>query len=235
MSLFRIILVILFGFGSSQLLMGMEKEQKVTKFKYSNPYFDSELRKVLLLLMQHNSDHENFPLNKDVIMVIVQKNYDLHYDQLLKSKIELDDFDYITMNDEGRRMFDKCTWAVQYYRYHGNQRYASGSWGVVKEKNKKLCGLIAQDEYKKILDVPLRLRSKAGLLCTLKVVEGSPISDLDFPRKYRVEAKLLVPEEYEESVFKEVITSNALTLHEQLIQESLETVQLDRFNVRNQE
>ena len=73
MSFLRVIVVIMFGFGSAPLL-GMEKEQKLTPFKYSNPYFDPELQKTLLLLMQKNSDHEKLALDKDIVMVIAKKN-----------------------------------------------------------------------------------------------------------------------------------------------------------------
>ena len=76
MSRFRFILVGLLSFGLSPLLMGMEKEQQLTTFKYSNPYFDPELQKTLMLIMWKNRD-QNFGLTKDVLGVIAKKNYPL--------------------------------------------------------------------------------------------------------------------------------------------------------------
>ncbi|HEX4069434.1 MAG TPA: hypothetical protein VHX42_05030 [Candidatus Babeliales bacterium] len=206
MSRFKAILVGLLSFGLSSVLVGMEKEQKLIKFKYSNPYFDPELQKTLLLLMQKNNDTEDeeLSLSKDVVKVIAKKNYDLHCDKvpfvglgsilplLLNRKhriaqfqgadISLNDFHLMSMNKEGRDIFcDLISCIPMASPYQDDLTYKSANeYGYSYElKTNRIKGFLSQDDYNKVLDLPLALRRKVGKLCPVKVIERT-ISPIDF-------------------------------------------------------
>ena len=221
MSRFNAILLAILSFGSSSLLMGMEKEQKLAPFKYSNPYFNQELRKSLFLIMQKNAYFDSLNLDKDVIKVIAKKSYDLYRDSLLDgdqlSKIHLlyvkerpglflerllhrgnesfkfqqfhglnnitrtnqfhgksirvDDFDLMTMNDEGRQAFVCLTGAIPFdFDCNGTFRHKHEANYTNETQLKADNGLLSQDAYNKVLDLPIELRRKVGELCTMKVI-----------------------------------------------------------------
>ena len=205
MSRFNAILLAILSFGSSSLLMGMEKKQKLAPFKYSNPYFNQELRKSLFLIMQKNADFDSLNLNKDVIKVIAKKSYDLYRDSLFDGDqlseddllyakerqglffdklnnitrtnqfqgkgIRVDDFNLMTMNDEGREVFASLMGAIPFdFDGNGTFRHKHETNYTNETQLKADNGLLSQDAYNKVLDLPIELRRKVGELCMVKVI-----------------------------------------------------------------
>jgi hypothetical protein len=206
MSRFTVILTSLLGFWLFSGLMGMEKERRLAPFKYSNPYFDLELQKTLLLWMQKNKYPNEFALPKDVLKEIAKKNYDLHCAwrskeqddfnclvcglKLNKDKrtnhyqgaeIKFNDFDLITMNKEGTEVFFNSLHCIPLLdSYDLEFAYKSlpheSSFELKTNINR---GFLSQDDYHKALDLPLRLRCKVGESCSVYVI-GHTVSRYSF-------------------------------------------------------
>jgi hypothetical protein len=144
-----------------ELLKSVKTYALEPSFKgYRNSYFDSELQKTLLPLMAKNDNHQSIHLPKEIILVIAEKNYNLylnefipkryideswgkcfnrindekHITQFNGQKIKINDFDFITMNEQGKQIFKS----------------------VVTKK------IHTENEYNEILQLPQRLRSKIG-------------------------------------------------------------------------
>ncbi len=197
MSRSTVVLAIMLSFGPFLLLMGMEKEQKVTTFKYSNPYFDPELQKSLTLIMLKNRNAvEVAALDKDTLHIIAKNSYDCHCDELLKSdigkrlekklrklndesriakyegaEIKFNDFDLITMNDEGRDIFFHFIRALSHKYTFGLSEYFYGCRVDLKDESKrKYLGVLSVDDYNKMLHLPVKLRNRVGGLCSVKTI-----------------------------------------------------------------
>jgi hypothetical protein len=196
MSYFKAVLTLLISFHTSSSLMGMDV--------YSNSYFEQKLQKTLSLLMAKNNDPQSIDLNKDTLLVIAKHNYDLYCDELLTSKIEtlsfkefweirldkindkkrintyygqeikVNDFDFITINDQGRKTFLTALSVCERDHKWGNSSQNTCTFNLETIDNHSYrvekSYLSNHNEYKKILQLPLRLRSKLGNLSHMIII-----------------------------------------------------------------
>ncbi len=192
MSYFKAVLTLLISFHTSSSLMGMDV--------YSNSYFEQKLQKTLSLLMAKNNDPQSIDLNKDTLLVIAKHNYDLYCDELLTSKIEtlsfkefweirldkindkkrintyygqeikVNDFDFITMNDQGKNIFLTALSVCDNDNKYGPFcTHTQETWDNNKCKIEKSF-LSDHNEYTTILRLPLKLRSKLGNLSHMTIM-----------------------------------------------------------------
>ncbi len=217
MSRFRVILVALFGFGLSFLSMAMEKKSMSSA---SSHYLSPDIQKLILFKSAALEDKYGNRMPEDVKNVIVQQNYDFYRDDLLASginkklekalgklndegriakydgaKIEANDFDLLTMSDEGRDVFFHFISALPYkyttldgsYEYFRHDRYTSNfmryDYDLEDESNRKHLGLLSVDDYNKMLHLPVTLRSKVGKLCAVKTI-GSEVPYYSYMTKH---------------------------------------------------
>lgn len=94
-------------------------------------------------------------------------------------EIKIKDFDLITMNDEGRNIFYKIVFSVPHRTDRTGNTYAHpypsnivSHFDLSRDKSErdKLDDPLSQNEYTKALKLPLQLRRKVGILCTVKTI-----------------------------------------------------------------
>ena len=130
MSHFNAILLAILSFGSSSLLMGMDSCLPWGKKPFKN-YLSEDIEKLMLFNMQE-ADLKGVAVPQDVKNIIVRDGYKLYYDQLLKDESSwlnehggyADNFDFMTMNAEGRNFFK----LLQQQNYFSREQYN----GIIK-------------------------------------------------------------------------------------------------------
>lgn len=194
MSYFKTTLAIILSFYTTSSLIGMESFKNwLSPFKYSNPYFEPELQKTLMLIMLKNKEQEKFVLNKDILYLIAKKNYDLYSTELLNSDIEgqsfeelwrdrlnlmvnkperisisngqvitINDFDFITINDHGKKLFYKTI-------LNNLVTIEKPSLQTIKQKKLEHYFVMDQDEYNNAIQLPIKLRTKIGDLSAINI------------------------------------------------------------------
>lgn len=204
MSYFRIILAIIMSFYSSSSL-GMESTNFQHSNHYFAPELQKTLTFIMLKNrgqepFNQNQDVLNIIANNNYVLYCdellntkigeQEQSFEKYWKDKLSSytddekwintrcgqKIEINDFDFITLSNQGRKKF---LWALQ-------------------------CGIflhdpawIMQDSYNKLLKLPLTLRSKIGNLCVMNVgTKEMSITRFLTGDFIKQEIKPLVPEKY---------------------------------------
>lgn len=200
MSRFKVAVFILFGCWISPLLMGMDLSEK-KPVSTKNNYLSEDIQKLMLFKNADVKDKYGHSLPADVKRLVVQNGCDMYCDHIVSmvqfyetgvdiyilnhqdrmsmyqgAEIKLNDFELITMNEEGRNLFSRLGFAVPQRSNNGTfVHFYPTDYAYENNIKNNLCALLSQNDYNEMLDLPIELRRKVGELCTVKVA-GSKVS-----------------------------------------------------------
>lgn len=197
MSYFKAILILLINFHTSSSLMGMD----VYSNPYFEPKLQKTLTLIMLKNRQEEPFNQNPDVLKVIAQKNYEfycdelleseakyqypfkKLWELRFNPINNKQrintyygreIKINDFDFITMTNQGREVFLTALSVCERdhtYKYSSQHICEFNQAGINNHKTMiEKSFLFNHDEYKKILQLPLRLRSKLGNLSQMIII-----------------------------------------------------------------